>query len=379
METTTTQTINKRQAIIWSMRILLSILFLLSAVAKLWPTPYFAVTTFEYKQLLPMGFGETTAMYFSRILIGCEFALGFLLLQPHFFKRLVLPVSFLMLLVFCIHLTYTIFSTGNSGSCGCFGDLLPMTPLEAIIKNVIAMVLMGFVYKMMEEDKTKSNFPILLSVTFASVLGIFMLAPMKASSQENKEGTQQKVVVVPDEDPAQTPGTNGTASTGNSGNENQNGKAADGKTTDEKGKTEEKKKDDAPVAKKSGYASIFPDVDSDKKLLCFFAPGCEHCQQAAKEITEMKKTVPGFPDVRIVFMNEEAERIPEFFEFAGAKYTYTVMDIGKFWQTIGNRDTPGVFYIWNGNVVKVYDGIDANAFKAKELKAMVQKLWSEVK
>lgn len=379
METTTTQTINKRQAIIWSMRILLSVLFLLSAVAKLWPSPYFAITTFEYKQLLPMGFGETTAMYFSRILIGCEFALGFLLLQPHFFKRLVLPVSFLMLLVFCIHLTYTIFSTGNSGSCGCFGDLLPMTPLEAIIKNVIAMVMMGFVFKMMEEDKSKSNFPILLSVTFASVLGIFMLAPMKAVSQTT-ESTQQSVVVVPDEDPAQNSGTNGIATTNNSGDDKKQGANENGKTTDPKGtEVDTKKKDDAPAAKKSGYASIFPDVDSDKKLLCFFAPGCEHCQQAAKEITEMKKTIPGFPDVRIVFMDEEAERIPEFFEFAGAKYTYTVMDIGKFWQTIGNRDTPGVFYIWNGNVIKVYDGIDANAFKGKELKALVQKPWGEVK
>lgn len=326
-----------------------------------------------------MGFGETTAMYFSRILIGCEFALGFLLLQPHFFKRLVLPVSFLMLLVFCIHLTYTIFSTGNSGSCGCFGDLLPMTPLEAIIKNVIAMVMMGFVFKMMEEDKSKSNFPILLSVTFASVLGIFMLAPMKAVSQTT-ENIQQSVVVVPDEDPAQNSGTNSTATTNNSGDDKKQGANENGKTTDPKGtEVDTKKKDDAPVAKKSGYASIFPDVDSDKKLLCFFAPGCEHCQQAAKEITEMKKTIPGFPDVRIVFMDEEAERIPEFFEFAGAKYTYTVMDIGKFWQTIGNRDTPGVFYIWNGNVIKVYDGIDANAFKGKELKALVQKPWSEVK
>ena len=375
--TTTTQTINKRQAIIWSMRILLSVLFLLSALAKIWGSPYFAITTFEYKQLLPMGFGETTAMYFSRILIGCEFALGFLLLQPHYFKRLVLPVSFLMLLVFCIHLTYSIATTGNKGSCGCFGELLPMTPLEAIIKNVIAMVMMGFVYKMMEEDKSKSNFPILLSVTFASILGIFMLAPMKAVAQSSEGETTQKVISVPDEDPV-TPENGGTTSSVN------DPKSTDAKGTDsQKGqdgaKPEDKKKEDAPAAKKSGFASIFPDVDSDKKLLCFFAPGCEHCQQAAKDITEMKKTIPGFPDVRIVFMDEEAERIPEFFEFAGTKYTYTVMDIGKFWQTIGNRDTPGVFYIWNGNVVKVYDGIDANAFKPKELKALVQKPWSEVK
>ena len=76
-------------------RILLAILFLLSAVAKLYPSPHFALTTFEMKQLIPMGFSETSAAYFSRILIGCELALGILLLQRHYFKRLVLPMSFL--------------------------------------------------------------------------------------------------------------------------------------------------------------------------------------------------------------------------------------------------------------------------------------------
>lgn len=379
METTTTQTINKRQIIVWSLRILLAGLFLLSGVAKLYPSPEFAVTTFEQKQLIQnMGFNETFALFFSRILIGSEFALGFLLLQPHFFKRLILPVSFLLLLVFNIHLTYTIFSTGNSGSCGCFGDLLPMTPLEAIIKNVIAMVMMGFVYKMTDEDKSKSNFLIPLSVTVLSIVTLFILAPMNSAAQEN---TVSKVVVVEEEDPV-TPEKTVTTPGSSTGEKDPKSTDAEGKEAP-KGKEgdqpEEVKKDDAPAAKKSGYASIFPDIDSDKKLLCFFAPGCEHCQQAAKELTEMKKTIPGFPSIRIAFMDEEPERIPEFFEFAGSKYTYTVLDIAKFWQTIGNRDTPGVFYIWNGNVVKVYDGIDANAFKAKELKALVQKPWSEVK
>ena len=139
-------------------RILLAILFLLSAVAKLYPSPHFALTTFEMKQLIPMGFSETSAAYFSRILIGCELALGILLLQRHYFKRLVLPMSFLILLIFSVHLTYEIIATGNSGNCGCFGALLPMTPLQAVIKNVIAMAIIGWVYwkSSVSEDTLKS-------------------------------------------------------------------------------------------------------------------------------------------------------------------------------------------------------------------------------
>ena len=133
-----------------------------------------------------------------------------------------------------------------------------------------------------------------------------------------------------------------------------------------------------PKKKKSGYANLFADIDKGKKILCFFAPGCDHCQQTAKELTQLKKQIADFPDIRIVFMDEEAERIPEFFEFAGAKYTHMVMDVGQFWTTF-KGDTPGVFYLWNGNLIKSYDGIEANAFKVADFKKIVQKPWSELK
>ena len=325
-----------------------------------------------------MGFSETTAAYFSRTLIGCEFALGFLLLQPHFLKRLIIPVSFLMLLVFVIELTYEISTSGNSGNCGCFGTLLPMTPLEAIIKNIIAMGMLGYLYKVMQDNPAKKNFSFVLSITLASVLAVFMLGPIRPSQTSSKPaGGIIEVVEEPDT----------TAVTTNTGD---TGTATDPKSTDP-GKSDPGKdpkvgttdpdvvKVDEPAQKKSGFKTLYPDIDNGKKILCFFAPGCEHCKETAKELTQMKSQIAGFPDIRIAFMDEEAELIPAFFEFAGAKYTYTVLDIATFWKTVGSRDTPGVFYIWNGNIVKVYDGIDANAFKAKEFKALVQKPWSEVK
>ena len=93
-----------RQALPWTIRIGVSILFLLSAVAKLYPSPYFALTTFEVKQLYPMGFSDSLAAYFSRILIGFEFSLGILLLLPYYLKRVIVPATGLMLLVFIAHL-----------------------------------------------------------------------------------------------------------------------------------------------------------------------------------------------------------------------------------------------------------------------------------
>jgi len=376
-----TSVISKRKnQINWGIRILLSFLFLISAVAKLWPTPFTALTTFEIQQLVPMGFSEVSAAYFSRTLIGCEFALGFALLQPHFLKRLVIPVSFLMLLIFVVELTYEISTSGNKGNCGCLGTLLPMTPLEAIVKNIIAMGLLVYLYKTTRENPLKRNFPFLLSITLASVLAVFMLGPIRPAKTTTASGiievVEEPMVNQNDSTPSITnAGTTQNATTPATDPV----KLVNGK--DPKATTIEPvvEKVDEPAQKKSGYKSLYSDIDKGKKILCFFAPGCEHCKETAKELTQMKSQIANFPEIRIAFMDEEAELIPAFFEFAGAKYTHTILDIATFWKTVGNRDTPGVFYIWNGNIVKVYDGIDANAFKAKEFKALVQKPWSELK
>ena len=68
----------------------------------------------EVKQLYPLGFSEAVAPFFSRILIGIEFALGFLLLHNHFLKRITIPATLLMLAVFTIHLTIVTFVSGGS-------------------------------------------------------------------------------------------------------------------------------------------------------------------------------------------------------------------------------------------------------------------------
>jgi uncharacterized membrane protein YphA (DoxX/SURF4 family) len=170
---------NFRKYLPWALRIIVAFLFIISAVAKLYPSPYFAISTFEVKQLYPMGFSEDMAAYFSRILIGIEFALGLLLLQPHYLKRLVIPATSLLLIVFIVHLAITTFSGGNSGNCGCFGELLPMTPVEAIIKNIIALAMLIWLYILLPKEFDRRNFWVLTTVTFASILAIFMLAPMQ--------------------------------------------------------------------------------------------------------------------------------------------------------------------------------------------------------
>ncbi|MFN4880251.1 MAG: MauE/DoxX family redox-associated membrane protein, partial [Flavobacteriia bacterium] len=132
----------------WSIRILIAALFLVSAYGKVYPDPsaYGTISMFEIKQLYPLGFSAELAKIFSRSLIGVEFALGLLLLFPFDLKKWVIPALIAMLSIFVVHLTIEIFTTGNKGNCGCFGALLPMTPLEAIMKNVLSIGLLALLW-----------------------------------------------------------------------------------------------------------------------------------------------------------------------------------------------------------------------------------------
>jgi len=340
----------------WSIRILISALFLVSAYAKIYPDPsyYFSITKFEFSQLYPMGFSPELAVYFSRVLIGIEFSLGFLLILPFSLKRIVIPATIIMLGVFSIHLSIEILSGNNSGNCGCFGSLLPMTPLQALLKNLVSIGLLSLLsLKFSDKIRVNDNFLAVSNITTLCILFLFMLIPI-----------QKKATIVSPAPPKidlpviyKGVDTNKVIKVVN--------KKIEVTDVEPKG----------PPKKASGYAKYFPKIDEGKKILCFFAPTCEHCMQTGKELTELRKSDPSFPEVQIIFMDEAPEEIPAFFKFTGAEYTHFVMDIVGFWTALGsNKDTPGVVYLWNGNALKFYNGTEGkDKFNKAELKKLVKK------
>jgi len=352
-----------------TIRIIISFLFLISAVAKLYPSPYFAISTFEVKQLYPLGFSEDFAVFFSRILIGIELALGILLLQNNFLRRIVVPSTILMLVVFTVHLGIdTIQTGGNSGNCGCFGSLLPMTPIEAIIKNIVAIILLIiYLYITPKTVKEGNNFWVLSTITFASILALFMIAPIQPKVEEI--ATEEIETPLENTETIETQPTETVAIT-----------PAETTVTEEVPTETAKQVVDEPAKVKSGYAQYFSNIDQGKKILALFVPGCEHCRDVAKELAEMKKKDKNFPQVQVVFMNEEPEKIPDFFSFAGTTYPYKIIEVIPFWKLLGSgKDTPGIIYFWNGNKIKEWDGINEKKFVGSELKTILKKNYSEIK
>ena len=298
-------------------RLLISALFLLSAIAKLYPTPLYGITkVFEEGQLIPMGFSEDFAPFLSRLIIGFEFFIAFAILQTHYIKKLIIPSTILLLIIFNVDLALDIF-VGNDENCGCFGQLIPMTPSEAFIKNIFTILLLFFIYRNVN-DKKESNFLLLLNGYLIISVLMFSLLPIATNSNSKQ------------------------------------------------------------VSSYSTYVNEDFNINDGKKILCFFDAGCEHCMDAAKSLTEIANNSIGFPDVHIIFSDTEEGKIPDFLKYSGKEYSYQIMEfynpddeINSYLEVLGYEyENPVVIYYNNGNQMRFYDGTGTNEYDAKDFESL---------
>ena len=355
-----------------SARIIVFILFIVSGLSKMDP-----IWAFE-KQMVDLKIASwDTAYLLTRLIIAAEIALGIAVLQNQYIKRFIIPVTIGLLAIFCIHLSMEMYKHGAmNGNCGCFGQWLPMTPLEAFLKNIVTIGLLIYLYRHLTETaKEQSKFGNLLALYFGTALLMFMFFEKTPSLTENttKAVSLPSSVEMPKiiEEPTQSVITKKDTLT------NVNGTSK----TVIKEIEENKKEEKAPKPAKSAFSSYTfttggnkpVNINEGKQILCMFVPGCEHCREAAKEIKKLTKD-KDFPKVSILFMDEEAELIPEFYKETQINFPYQVIGVIEFWNKLGNDyNTPGVMYLWNGNVMKLYDGTEANKFESESLKRELKK------
>jgi len=154
---------------------LLGAVFIFSAYSKLFPIEPFEFTFVD----LGIG-GWQHAPYIARVMIGLEFIIGALLLFNIHIKKIVVPLSLFLLLIFCIFLIIQMESHGNKGNCGCFGEMIQMTPIQALVKNIIMIFLLFMVLKYHE---TEYPFKFKGEITLALLTASFVL-PFTANPVE---------------------------------------------------------------------------------------------------------------------------------------------------------------------------------------------------
>ena len=115
--------------------------FLFSAYTKAVAPGFFEVLL-EQQGLVP---SRLYGAWVTRIIIAIETWLGLCLLLS-FYTRFILRFSFLLLVAFSVHLGYLI-AIGETGNCGCFGEMISMSPLASLGKNLLLLSVNGFLLR----------------------------------------------------------------------------------------------------------------------------------------------------------------------------------------------------------------------------------------
>ena len=117
-------------------RILIGVLFVFSSVSK-------AIEIENFSFLL-MSYGSKNLMFIAPLITGLEFFFGLAFITG-FQKKWVLSFSILLILILLAGFSYGYFNL-NISDCVCFGALIQLKPSISIIKSVVLIGLIFFLY-----------------------------------------------------------------------------------------------------------------------------------------------------------------------------------------------------------------------------------------
>lgn len=290
-----------------ALKVLLGLVFIVSAVLKLLDMDRFELYVYSYH-----FFSLNFSFIVARLAIILELVLGIGLISHTLHKlywwgSMTMMVGYTLLLWYALHL-------GRTDSCHCFGDYLQLDPKQSLIKNGVLMVLLLSIYKM-ENWKTPFRWLILSLAIMASAIGVFVASPPdNLANADPKHNLQMELF--------------------------------DGMLGD------------APLDKLH--------LDEGKQIVCFFSTGCEYCQMAARKLSLMQQ-FHGFPDDRItyLFMGNE-EDVSMFYKLSeSARYRDIIYPDARMLKAV-KGNLPTIVFMENGKVVHEYGfrNMDEEAIKA---------------
>lgn len=340
--------------LIWLFRFILGSVFILSAISKLFPIEAFDLT------IVNQGITNwNIAPYLSRFLISVELFLGISFFVTPFVKKIAVPFSFLLLVVFCVHLIFLIASGSGSKNCGCFGELIPMTSLEALIKNLFLIFLLFLLHKyFLFEKKLNYSFAFaVFSIVFAGMFLIFQVKPYIIPPRDEVHAQNKDSVktIIPSEIKKELDTVRANE---------------ESSIIAKKNETKEPKAN--PIKSVSVFASFkeFSDnqnvnLDEGIKLVCLFSLDCEDCMETARKLGQAKKDWNQFPPLYILFLGE-VEQVAGFFKQAETTFAYKIISPQTFFPLIKNYP-PRIILLNNGNVAGDwdYENFSVNALRKK--------------
>ena len=268
------------------LRLLFAFSFLFSAYTKFIAPGFFEIT------LMDQGLSPTRVIagHLSRFFIGLEFSLGLLLLLPFYTRRLA-RFSFLLLTGFTVHLIY-LWSIGDTENCGCFGEMIAMTPLQSIAKNIFLLAISLLLFKKSPKSTRSNRLPLLFS--FVVITRMWIALPLPNHNEMS---------------------------------------FVDYTHFEYRGRV---------------------DLTQGEKLIVVFNLDCEHCQEAAKILAELKREQENLPEVFVLFYSEGATTVDEFETLTQSQFPYSFIDVNTFFDLIGDSP-PRLYFLSEGKVTQFWD------------------------
>lgn len=292
--------------------IALGLVFLYSGYTKIDPL----IEPFEFT-FVDIGLANWyTAPVIARLLIGLEFFIGVLLILNYNLKRFTIPVTVGLLMLFNIYLIIQIATNGNTGNCGCFGEHHHMTPLQAILKNLILIGMSAIPYFLLEGWKLK------YTTLFLSVIGVsicllpFILNPIDYTYTSNN--LDEKVDYPLELDLLYHP--------------------------------EDTSKVEIPSV----------NLRSGRHVVAFLSLTCPHCRIAARKFRIIYKNNPSIPIYFI--LNGDRKDYSAFIEDTRADHIPSSYCLGKSFVQLASTQLPRIYYLDEGFVVKKVDYFELNQY-----------------
>jgi hypothetical protein len=269
-----------------TLQIFLAATFLFSAYTKAIAPGFFEVLL-EQQGLVP---SRLYGAWATRFIISLETWLGLCLLLS-LYVRFILRFSLVLLLIFSIHLLYLV-AIGDTGNCGCYGEMISMSPVASLGKNVVLLAVNGFLLRYAYRGNKKPRITwLFLPMLFAATMFVWQ---------------------------SQTP-------------------------TDE-------------VVEKLPTFETETGIDfaNGSYLVAILNLGCEHCQEAAQQIAAWQNSGVDLPQVVALFFAEGDTTVADFNTITGSNFPYQMIDVNTFFDLIGSAP-PRIYWIVDGQVKQYWD------------------------
>ena len=270
------------------LRIILGLVFLFSAYTK------FISPGLTEIILVDHGIVSTreTAAIIVRLLIGIEFTLGILLIMPYSLKTIVIPSTILFLIIFTGYLGHTGFILKDTQNCGCFGEMIKMSPIESIIKNIVLILFLVLLFKLSNE---KRNYFVTPVVAMLCVTLVFVFLPINSQKEFRF----------------------------------------------------------ANYTNFEGEGRV--DLSNGEKLIAILNLECDHCQALAQELSETKNRTNKLPKIYTLLFKEGNVTVDSFKTMTNFNFPYHMIGVNEFLNLIG-QSPPRIYWLKDGKVKEIWDG-----------------------